>query len=152
MQWLQELKSISQLSGKRGKRYDRTVLLGKATFDTVKVPVSKALIHTLLVMTNFFQWQILIKNLILRYLKKLLDECNNTYCHSIGKKTCWCWLLNPKSPKFEVVKESELLIPNSFSKGYTENWLREIFAIGSVLKTNPWTYKLKNLQLGSWLT
>ena len=102
-------------------------------------------------MTNFFQWQLLIKNLILHYLKKLLDECNNTYCHSIGKKTCWCWLLNPKSPKFEVVKESELLIPKSFSKGYTENWLRDIFVIDSVLKTNPWTYKIKNLQLGSWL-
>ena len=46
MQSLQELKSISQLSGKRGKRYDRTVLLGKATLDAVKVPVSKALINS----------------------------------------------------------------------------------------------------------
>ena len=49
------------------------------------------------------------------------------------------------------MKESELLIPKSFSKGYTENWLRDIFVIDSVLKTNPWTYKIKNLQLGSWL-
>ena len=32
-----------------------------------------------------------------------------------------------------------------FSKGYAKNWLREIFIIDSVLKTNPWTYKLKNL-------
>ena len=46
MQSPQELKSISQLSGKRGKRYDRTVLLGKATLDAVKVPVSKALINS----------------------------------------------------------------------------------------------------------
>ena len=34
---------------------------------------------------------------------------------------------------------------NIFSKGYTENWSREIFIINSVLKTNPWTYKIKDL-------
>ena len=36
---------------------------------------------------------------------------------------------------------------NNFSKGYTENWSREIFIIDSVLKTNPWTYKLKDLNV-----
>ena len=35
-----------------------------------------------------------------------------------------------------------------FSKGYTGNWAREIFVIDSVLKTNPWTYKLKDLYGG----
>ena len=34
---------------------------------------------------------------------------------------------------------------NIFSKGYAENWSREIFIIDSVLKTNPWTYKIKDL-------
>ena len=33
---------------------------------------------------------------------------------------------------------------NIFSKGYTENCSREIFVINSVLKTNPWTYKIKH--------
>ena len=37
----------------------------------------------------------------------------------------------------KLVIESELL--NILSKGYTENWSKEIFAIDSVLKTNPWT-------------
>ena len=32
-----------------------------------------------------------------------------------------------------------------FSKGYTENWSREIFIIDSVLKANPWAYKIKDL-------
>ena len=32
-----------------------------------------------------------------------------------------------------------------FSKGYTENWSRKIFVFDSVLKTNPWTYKIKDL-------
>ena len=36
-------------------------------------------------------------------------------------------------------------IKNIFSKGYTKNWSREIFIIDSVLKTNPWTYKIKDL-------
>ena len=34
---------------------------------------------------------------------------------------------------------------NIFSKDYTENWSREIFIIDSVLKTNAWTYKIKDL-------
>ena len=33
---------------------------------------------------------------------------------------------------------------NIFSKGYNENWSREVFIIESVLKTNPWTYKPKD--------
>ena len=34
---------------------------------------------------------------------------------------------------------------NIISEVYTENWSREIFIIDSVLKTNPWTYKIKDL-------
>ena len=34
---------------------------------------------------------------------------------------------------------------NIFRKGYTENWSSKIFIMNSVLKTNPWTYKLKDL-------
>ena len=30
-------------------------------------------------------------------------------------------------------------------KGYTENRSREIFIFDSVFKTNPWTYKIKDL-------
>ena len=34
---------------------------------------------------------------------------------------------------------------NIFSKCFTEYWSREIFVIDSVLKTNSWTNKIKNL-------
>ena len=34
---------------------------------------------------------------------------------------------------------------NIFSTCYTENWSREIFIIDSVLKANPWTYRIKDL-------
>ena len=36
---------------------------------------------------------------------------------------------------------------NIFSKGCTENWSRVISVIDSVLKTNPWTYKIKDLNV-----
>ena len=53
---------------------------------------------------------------------------------------------NPKTPKFKVNDRVRITkYKNIFSKGYTENWSREIFIIDSVLKTNPWTYKLKDL-------
>ena len=34
---------------------------------------------------------------------------------------------------------------NIFSNNYTEKWSKEIFLFDSVLKTNPWTYKIKGL-------
>ena len=53
---------------------------------------------------------------------------------------------NPKAPKFKVndivrITRNE----NILRKGYAENWLRELFIIDSVLKANPWTYKMKDL-------
>ena len=51
-----------------------------------------------------------------------------------------------KASKFKVKdKVSITKYKNIFSKGYTEDWSREIFIINSVLKTNPCTYKIKDL-------
>ena len=53
---------------------------------------------------------------------------------------------NSKAPKFKVNGRVRITkYKNVFSKGYSEIWLREIFTIDFVLKTNPWTYKLKDL-------
>ena len=53
---------------------------------------------------------------------------------------------NSKAPKFKVSDRVRITkYENVFSKGYSEIWLREIFIIDSVLKTIPWTYKLKDL-------
>ena len=91
----------------------------------------------------------------LPYLNKLVDQYNNTYHHSINKKPINADYsastenikINPKAPKTpkkvnDRVKTTKY--KNIFSKGYTENWPREIF-IDSVLKTNPWTYKIRAL-------
>ena len=52
---------------------------------------------------------------------------------------------NLKALKFKVNDRVRInKYKNIFSKGYAENWSREIFIIDSVLKTNPWTYRLKD--------
>ena len=49
---------------------------------------------------------------------------------------------NHRSPKFKVNDRVRIIqSKNIFSKDYFKDWLREIFIINSVLKTNPWTYK-----------
>ena len=54
--------------------------------------------------------------------------------------------INSKASKFNVNDRVRITKYNNiFSKDYTENWSREIFIIDSVLKTNPWTYKIKDL-------
>ena len=53
---------------------------------------------------------------------------------------------NSKGSKFKVndrVRATKY--KNIFNKNYTENWSGEILIIDSVLKTNPWTYKIKHL-------
>ena len=52
--------------------------------------------------------------------------------------------INPKALKLKV-NDRVVKYKNNFTKGYIENWLREIFIVDSVLKTNPWTYKLLDL-------
>ena len=90
----------------------------------------------------------------LPYLNKLVDQYNTTYHHSIGKKPINADYSTftekmktfSKAPKFKVHERVRISkYKNIFSKGYTENWSREIFIIDSVLKTNPWTYKIKDL-------
>ena len=90
----------------------------------------------------------------LPYLNKLVDHYNNTYHHSINKKPInddYSALTGksetkPKAPEFKVndiVRNTKY--KNIFSKGYTESWSIEIFVTDSVLKTNSWTYKIKDL-------
>ena len=90
----------------------------------------------------------------LSYLNKLVDQYNNTYHRSINKKPInadYSALTkknetNHKAPKFKVNDWVRITkYKNIFIKGKTENWSREIFIIYSVLKTNPWTYKIKDL-------
>ena len=80
------------------------------------------------------------------YLNKLVDQYNDTYHHSINKKPInadYSALTKKietkyKAPRFQVNNRVKIIkYKNIFSKGYTENLLRQIFFIDSVLKTSP---------------
>ena len=88
------------------------------------------------------------------YLNKWVDEYNNSYHHSVDKKPTnvnYSALSeniksNPKAPKLELNDTVRITkYRNIFSKGYAESWSRKIFTVDSVLKINPWTYKIKDL-------
>ena len=92
----------------------------------------------------------------LTYLNKLVDQYSNTYHHSINKEPInvdYSALTeeietNFKAPKFTVNDRVRITkYKNIFSKGNTENWSKKIFFIDSALKTDPWTYKLKELNV-----
>ena len=51
-----------------------------------------------------------------------------------------------KATRFKVCDRVRIVKYNFFfSKDYTKNWSKEIFVIDSVLKTNPWRHKIKNV-------
>ena len=90
----------------------------------------------------------------LDYLKNLVDQNNKIYHHFIGKKPIDAGYsglakeikTNFKAPKFKVGNKVRITkYKNIFSKGYTKNWSRKMFVIDSILKTNPWTYKMEDL-------
>ena len=96
----------------------------------------------------------MIPNLILVIWINWIDQYNNNYHHSINKKPINADYFaltkkietNLKAPKFKVNDSVRITkYKNIFSKGYTEKCSREILIIDSVLKTNPWTYKIKDL-------
>ena len=88
------------------------------------------------------------------YLNKLVDQYNNTYHHYVYKKPINAdysaltkkMEAHSKAPQFKVNDRVGITKYNNiFSKGYTKNWLRDIFIVNSALKINPWTYKIKDL-------
>ena len=76
-------------------------------------------------------------------MNKFLDLYSNTYNQSIDKKPLNADYsaftekteTNAKAPKFKINNRVRITkYKNMFSKGYTENWSREIFIVDSVLK------------------
>ena len=93
----------------------------------------------------------------LPYLNKLIDQYNINYHHSIGKKPFNVdysaltenFATNPKALMSKVNDRVRITkYKNIFTKSYTEKWSREIIIMDSVLKTNPQTYKIKDLNGG----
>ena len=81
----------------------------------------------------------------LGYFSELVYEYNNAYYRSIGKETIHVdysafseeFKPSHKARKFKVDGRVRVTkYKNILSKGYTDNWSREIFVINSVMKTN----------------
>ena len=96
----------------------------------------------------------MIVNLYLPYLNKFVDQYNNTYYYSISKKPInndYSALTQKKLKRitkllnFKLMTESELLSIRMFFVKVTLKIGQEIFIINSVLKTNPWAYRIKDL-------
>ena len=107
-------------------------------------------------------------------LQKLINEYNNKHNTSIKMtpveaskdetsaivfKNLTSKIHNTKNvkPKFKVGQRVRVYKwKNKFEKGSTENWTKEIFIITNVNKTDPITYKIKDLNdepiLGSFYT
>ena len=88
------------------------------------------------------------------FLNKLAGQCNNTFHHSINKKPINAdyYALSEKietDPEASKIKVNDRVriskYKNFFSKVYTENWSKEIFIFDFLLKTNPFTHKIKDL-------
>ena len=78
----------------------------------------------------------------LGYFNQSVDEYSNA-CHSIDKK---CIHVDYSVVTEEIVRITKY--KNILSKGCTENCSKEVLVIDSVLKTNPWAYKIKDLNGG----
>ena len=70
---------------------------------------------------------------------KPVDVKDNTYIDF--KKE-----VNDKDPKFKIGDHVRISkYKNIFAKGYMPNWSEEIFIIGKIKNTVPWTYVLNDL-------
>ena len=89
------------------------------------------------------------KNAYIDKLDDIVDEHNNTYHRTIKMKpidvknnTCINIdkELNDNDPKFKVGDHGRISkYKNIFAKGYIPNWSEEIFVIGEINSTVPWT-------------
>ena len=76
--------------------------------------------------------------IIILLVKKLVDANYSSLTEDIGT--------NPQAPKFKVGDRVKIIkYKNIFATVQTENQSKEIFVTDSVLKTNPWAYKIKDL-------
>ena len=95
------------------------------------------------------------KNVYIDKLDDIVKEYNNTYHKTIKMKPVYIKdntyidfkkEINNKDPKFKVgdyVRISKY--KNIFAKGYMPNWSEEVFSIGKIKNTVPWTYVINDL-------
>ena len=91
-------------------------------------------------------------------LNDIVNEYNNTYHRTIKMKPvdvkCNAYIdfgkeVHDKDPNFKVDDHVRISkYKNSFAKGYTPNWSKEVFVIKKVENTVPWKYVVSDLNGG----
>ena len=91
-------------------------------------------------------------------LNDIVNEYNNTYHRTIKMKPVdvkgnayidFGKEVYDKDPNFKVHDHVRISkYKNSFAKGYTPNWSKEVFVIKKVENTIPWKYVVSNLNGG----
>ena len=108
--------------------------------------------------TKIYKYMTLVsKNVYINKSDDIVYKFNNTYHRTIKMKPVdvkdntyidFKKEVKDKDPKFEVgdhVKISKY--KNIFAKGYTPNWLEEVFLISKIKNTVPWTYVINDLNV-----
>ena len=95
------------------------------------------------------------KSVYIDKLDDIVGEYNNTYHRTIkmkpvdAKDNTYIDLkkdVNDKDPKFKVGDHVRISkYKNIFAKGYTPNWLEEVFVVSKIINAVPWTYAVNDL-------
>ena len=95
------------------------------------------------------------KNVYFDVLDDIVNKYNNTVHRTIKMKPIevtddsyaeYNEDFNKKDPKFKVGDHVRISKhKNIFAKGYTPNWLEEVFVISKIKNTVPWTYVINDL-------
>ena len=95
------------------------------------------------------------KNVYFDVLDDIVDKYNSTYHRTIKMKPIdvksdsyaeYNVDSNDKDPKFKIGDHVRISkYKNIFAKGYTPNWLEEVFVISKIKNTVPWTYVISDL-------
>ena len=95
------------------------------------------------------------------YIEKIVESYNKSYHRAIKTKPCLVTEKNEKLVFRNLYGDLDIVVKfgfkigeyvrkyrekGIFSKGYEENWSREIFIIRSILPSNPPRYQIKNLE------
>ena len=95
------------------------------------------------------------KNVYFDVLDDIVNKYNNTVHRTIKMKPIdvtgdsyaeYNEDFNTKDPKFKVGNHVRISkYKNIFAKGYTQNWLEDVFVVSKIKDKVPWTYVISNL-------
>ena len=93
-------------------------------------------------------WVNILSDAVITYINNIHSTINMTPVDASNNPDKVKYTFNFKNIKLKLkvgdyVRNADK--PNIFSKGYTSNWNRELFKVNEVLKTQPPTYKIEDI-------